>query len=270
MKEMSADENELAHFSDSELSSEESLCSDQETKCDLEKIVQDPSTDSLTPVVTSASQHSASESTDNAILHVSTTFTDFGRRYLDDRLTRALSDTMRLKHPTLIQSKAIPFILLGKDVLARARTGSGKTLAYAVPMLQRCLTAAQNGVPPPPLSGCVFVPTRELAAQVVATRASVLSFRIVVRFSLLIPILFSLLWIAPFAGGLSSHYTVRILSFLRFGSSHCQRNVTTYALRASHHSCYYAQSFSTVYYDETIRDILPAGTGGRILARQDA
>lgn len=41
--------------------------------------------------------------------------------------------------PTLIQEKAIPLALEGKDLLARARTGSGKTAAYAVPMLQLLL-----------------------------------------------------------------------------------------------------------------------------------
>lgn len=41
--------------------------------------------------------------------------------------------------PTLIQEKAIPLALDGKDLLARARTGSGKTGAYAIPVLQLLL-----------------------------------------------------------------------------------------------------------------------------------
>lgn len=45
--------------------------------------------------------------------------------------------------PTLIQEKAIPLALEGKDLLARARTGSGKTAAYAVPLIQRILTSKQ-------------------------------------------------------------------------------------------------------------------------------
>ncbi|KAJ2814752.1 ATP-dependent DNA/RNA helicase, partial [Coemansia furcata] len=47
---------------------------------------------------------------------------------LDDRLLRALG-RMKLVHPTLVQAKAIPLALAGKDVLARAKTGSGKTAA---------------------------------------------------------------------------------------------------------------------------------------------
>lgn len=45
--------------------------------------------------------------------------------------------------PTLIQEKAIPLALEGKDLLARARTGSGKTAAYAVPIIQHILTSKQ-------------------------------------------------------------------------------------------------------------------------------
>ena len=39
--------------------------------------------------------------------------------------------------PTPIQSKAIPVILEGRDVLAGAQTGTGKTAAFTLPLLQR-------------------------------------------------------------------------------------------------------------------------------------
>lgn len=45
--------------------------------------------------------------------------------------------------PTLIQERAIPLLLDGKDVLVRARTGSGKTAAFAIPVIQRILTSKQ-------------------------------------------------------------------------------------------------------------------------------
>lgn len=65
---------------------------------------------------------------------------------LDARLLRALAD-LKFAHPTLVQAKAIPLLLEGKDVLARARTGSGKTGAYAIPAIQKVLEAKDVGSP---------------------------------------------------------------------------------------------------------------------------
>ncbi|XP_036144787.1 probable ATP-dependent RNA helicase DDX56 isoform X3 [Monomorium pharaonis] len=41
--------------------------------------------------------------------------------------------------PTLIQEKAIPLLLEGKDLLIKARTGSGKTAAFTIPLIQKIL-----------------------------------------------------------------------------------------------------------------------------------
>jgi ATP-dependent RNA helicase RhlE len=62
--------------------------------------------------------------------------------------------------PTPIQSKAIPLILPGHDLIAAAQTGSGKTAAFLLPILTRLLRGA------PALRALVLVPTRELAAQI--------------------------------------------------------------------------------------------------------
>ena len=51
--------------------------------------------------------------------------------------------TLGWSSPTLIQEKAIPLALEGKDILARARTGSGKTAAYAIPVIQHILQCKQ-------------------------------------------------------------------------------------------------------------------------------
>lgn len=67
--------------------------------------------------------------------------------------------------PTLIQEKAIPLALEGKDLLARARTGSGKTAAYAVPVIQRIL-ASKQVVREQDVRALVLVPTKELGQQV--------------------------------------------------------------------------------------------------------
>lgn len=58
---------------------------------------------------------------------------------IDSRLLRALAD-MGYARPTLVQARAIPLALEGRDVLARARTGSGKTAAYCVPLVQKILS----------------------------------------------------------------------------------------------------------------------------------
>lgn len=84
---------------------------------------------------------------------------------LDPRLLQAVTD-LGWSRPTLIQEKAIPLALEGKDLLARARTGSGKTAAYAIPMLQSLLHKKATGpVMEQAVRGLVLVPTKELARQ---------------------------------------------------------------------------------------------------------
>ncbi|KAI4901015.1 hypothetical protein NFI96_010352 [Prochilodus magdalenae] len=83
---------------------------------------------------------------------------------LDDRLLKAIAD-LGWAEPTLIQEKAIPLALEGKDLLARARTGSGKTAAYAVPVIQRILTSKQT-VREQAVRALILVPTKELGQQV--------------------------------------------------------------------------------------------------------
>src|SRR5918994_886591 len=81
-------------------------------------------------------------------------------------LTPAIIATLRVlgyEEPTPVQREAIPIILSGRDLLARAATGTGKTAAFALPMIQRLL--ADNGTRHS-TRGVVLVPTRELAMQV--------------------------------------------------------------------------------------------------------
>lgn len=66
--------------------------------------------------------------------------------------------------PTPIQSKAIPVILSGQDILASAQTGTGKTAGFVLPILQNTSTkprAKSNRT-----RVLILTPTRELAAQV--------------------------------------------------------------------------------------------------------
>lgn len=83
---------------------------------------------------------------------------------LDDRILEAIA-RLRWKEPTLIQEKAIPLMLEGKDVLARARTGSGKTGAFVIPVVHKILegkrTATEQTV-----QALILAPTRELCKQI--------------------------------------------------------------------------------------------------------
>ena len=67
--------------------------------------------------------------------------------------------------PTPIQTDAIPLVLSGVDLLARAQTGTGKTAAFGLPMIERLMTRETDRAGRPP-RGLVLVPTRELAVQV--------------------------------------------------------------------------------------------------------
>ncbi|KAM7251834.1 hypothetical protein ACFE04_023717 [Oxalis oulophora] len=83
---------------------------------------------------------------------------------LDPRLIRALIKK-KVDKPFPIQQYAIPLILQGKDVVARAKTGSGKTLAYLLPLLHKLFndsTPLKKSAPP----AIILVPTRELCQQV--------------------------------------------------------------------------------------------------------
>jgi superfamily II DNA/RNA helicase len=82
---------------------------------------------------------------------------------LHHSLLKAL-DLKGLNDPTEIQQLAIPYGLLGRDLIASSKTGSGKTLAFLLPAVHRILTK-------PPLSRrdprvLILAPTRELAKQV--------------------------------------------------------------------------------------------------------
>jgi len=67
--------------------------------------------------------------------------------------------------PTPIQTEAIPLVLRGVDLLARAQTGTGKTAAFGVPMIERLMKRDKHPAGRVP-RGLVLVPTRELAVQV--------------------------------------------------------------------------------------------------------
>ena len=65
--------------------------------------------------------------------------------------------------PTPVQTRAIPVILDGQDILARAQTGTGKTDAFALPIVEILSRKKATERHPRAL---VLTPTRELALQV--------------------------------------------------------------------------------------------------------
>jgi len=65
----------------------------------------------------------------------------------------------------LIQEKAIPLLLEGKDVLIRARTGSGKTAAFAVPIIQKILTNKRTQEKQE-IKAVIIAPSKELCKQI--------------------------------------------------------------------------------------------------------
>lgn len=88
---------------------------------------------------------------------MSKTFEDFG---FNRQVLNAIADA-GYENPTPIQTKAIPPILNGQDVLGIAQTGTGKTAAYVLPMIMKLKYAQGSDI-----RGLIVAPTRELAMQI--------------------------------------------------------------------------------------------------------
>ncbi len=88
----------------------------------------------------------------------------FSEMGIDDRILMAVLQLGWLE-PTPIQETAIPLILEGRDVLAKARTGSGKTGAYAIPLLHKILISKKSKSSKQSISTLILTPSRELCSQ---------------------------------------------------------------------------------------------------------
>ena len=82
---------------------------------------------------------------------------------LTDGLLEAVA-RQKFQRPFPIQSKVIPAILQGRDLLAIAKSGSGKTAGFALPLLQ--LVQGREADAGRGVKALILVPTRELAAQI--------------------------------------------------------------------------------------------------------
>ncbi len=87
------------------------------------------------------------------------TFADLG---LGEGILRAVADAGYTK-PTPIQQKAIPYVLMGRDILGCAQTGTGKTASFTLPMIDILAQGRARARMPRTV---ILEPTRELAAQV--------------------------------------------------------------------------------------------------------
>lgn len=97
---------------------------------------------------------------------------------LSEPLQRSLKNA-GYEDATLIQEKAIPEVLKGRDLIGCAQTGTGKTAAFSLPTLQQLIDSTpeqpeetnqggrrkQRG-PRRPIRSLILAPTRELAQQI--------------------------------------------------------------------------------------------------------
>ena len=89
------------------------------------------------------------------------TASGFTNLNVSENILKAISE-MNFDAPSSIQAAAIPQILKGIDIIAKAPTGSGKTAAFAIPVLEKLDLSRQNKN----IQALILCPTRELAMQV--------------------------------------------------------------------------------------------------------
>ena len=87
---------------------------------------------------------------------------------LDDRLLEAAAVKLAWNEPTDIQTRAIPLIMEGRDLMARGRTGSGKTGAFVIPIIQKILDYKRlgKGSQQQCVRALIMAPTKELCRQI--------------------------------------------------------------------------------------------------------
>jgi ATP-dependent RNA helicase DeaD len=87
---------------------------------------------------------------------MTTTFAELG---LSQNRVQILEE-IGFTEPTEIQTKSIPLVLEGHDIVGQSQTGTGKTAAYSLPILDGIDTKSTF------VQALILTPTRELAQQV--------------------------------------------------------------------------------------------------------
>lgn len=89
----------------------------------------------------------------------------FEELQLSPLLLKALTEK-GYTEPSMIQEKAIPHVLKGRDVLGCAQTGTGKTAAFALPIIQNLMESPTANYRKCVIRSLILTPTRELALQI--------------------------------------------------------------------------------------------------------
>jgi ATP-dependent RNA helicase RhlE len=85
---------------------------------------------------------------------------NFSQLGLTDAQLR-VCESLGYLNPTPVQTKVIPIVLKGDDVIGCAETGTGKTAAFLLPIIQKLSAQKRPGI-----RVLVLAPTRELALQI--------------------------------------------------------------------------------------------------------
>src|SRR5690349_17529580 len=85
---------------------------------------------------------------------------NFSQLGLADAQVR-VCESLGYSNPTPIQTKCIPLVLSGADVIGCAETGTGKTAAFLLPVINNLSAQKRPGI-----RVLVLAPTRELALQI--------------------------------------------------------------------------------------------------------
>jgi ATP-dependent RNA helicase DeaD len=96
------------------------------------------------------------------------TFAELG---LHPDVLRAVEE-MGFTQPMPVQTKTLPLITAGRDLMVQSRTGSGKTAAFGIPFANGLVNPDDKFV-----QAIVLLPTRELALQVAAELSKICAYR---------------------------------------------------------------------------------------------
>ncbi|KAL6060065.1 DEAD-domain-containing protein [Balamuthia mandrillaris] len=118
---------------------------------------------------------SSSASSSSSSLCEPPTFRSFQEQIAPNTL-RALHEIFGYDRMTPVQAAALPVVMAGHDVVARAKTGTGKTLAFLIPCLEKVRKERQCRQESSGVLLLILSPTRELAQQIHKEASILLTF----------------------------------------------------------------------------------------------